>query len=484
MLADHLAQEVIENISYTPTPDQERLVDAMCSYLTQGRSSDIFILNGYAGTGKSTVIAAFTKMLSAHSIKSYILAPTGRAAKVVSGYSGQAALTIHKKIYRQKSISDQSFVLDFNRDKDAVYIVDEASMIGNRGGGDGSNFGSGDLLNDLVEYVRNGTNCRLMLVGDIAQLPPIGTPLSPALDVSYMEYYGNVHYFSMNDIIRQAEESGVLMNATACRELIEDNNPQFPKFNLNFPDVKLLGGMDVIEEIENAYYRYGKERCMIITRSNKQAGRFNRGVRERILFQEEELSSNDLVMIVKNNYSYSKKEEQGAPQASQQSIQQDKPTDFIANGDVALIRRVRRYEEVHGFRFADVTMWLSCDEEQEMDCKVLLDTIGSDTPALSHADNLKLMQSVEQDYAHITRKADRYKAMREDAYLNALQIKFAYAITGHKSQGGEWDAVFIDRMIFGEEQMTVELLRWLYTAITRATKELYFINFDERFFVE
>ncbi len=475
MLAQHLAGEVIDNIPYTPTSDQEELALAMCRYLTECGSSDIFILNGYAGTGKSTVIAAFTNMLSSHNIKSYVVAPTGRAAKVVSGYSGGSALTIHKKIYRQKSISEQSFVLDYNRDRDTVFIVDEASMIGAGGRGELSNFGSGDLLSDLVEYVRGGTNCRLILVGDVAQLPPVGTPLSPALDPSYMEYYGRVHYFSMKDIIRQAKESGILMNATVCRTLIEEARAEFPKFNLNYPDVKSLTGMDILDEIDNAYVRYGKERCVVITRSNKQAGRFNGGIRERILYQEEELSSNDLVMIVKNNYSYSKGDDEEKAKES---------TDFIANGDVALIRRVRRYEEVHGFRFADVTMWLSCDEEQEMDCKIILDTLSSDSPALSTSDSERLLKSVELDYAHIGNRRERYKAMRGDSYLNALQIKFAYAITGHKSQGGQWDAVFIDRMLFGEEEMSVEMLRWLYTAITRATKQLFFINFDERFFNE
>ncbi len=481
MLSKHIATEVLNNIPYTPTSDQESLVTAMCRYLIEASSHDIFILNGYAGTGKSTVIAAFTKMLEANGIKSYILAPTGRAAKVVSSYSSQTALTIHKKIYRQKSISDMSFVLDFNRDKGSVYIIDEASMIGNGGRGEGSNFGSGDLLHDLIEYVREGSGCRVIFVGDIAQLPPVGLNLSPALDASYMEHYGAVHYFTMRDIIRQAEESGILMNATICRTLIDSGQADFPQFNLDFPDVKSLSGMDVIEEIESAYSRYGKERCMVITRSNKQAERFNRGIRERILFQEEELSSNDLVMIVKNNYSYTKPE---GDSASVKGGTREEPSDFIANGDVALIRRVRRYEEVHGFRFADVTMWLGCDQEQEMDCKVMLDTIGSNTPSLSKADSDRLFASVELDYAHIPRKGDRYKAMRSDPYLNALQIKFAYAITCHKSQGGEWEALFVDRMIFGDEQMTVEMLRWLYTAITRATKELFFINFDDRFFKE
>lgn len=460
---------------YPPTANQAELIEAMCGYMA-GKSSDIFILNGYAGTGKSTVIAAFTSMLKANNIKSYILAPTGRAAKVVSGYSGRPALTIHKKIYRQKSISEFNFVMDFNKDRGSYFIIDEASMIGTGGWSESSNFGTGDLLNDLIHYVRSGTDCRLMLVGDIAQLPPIGLSVSAALSPSYMSMFGDVSYFSMTEIIRQAEESGILVNATICRNLIEEDNPSFPLFNLSFPDVKAITGSDFIDELETAYYKYGRENCVVITRSNKQAGRFNRGVRDRILFQEEELSSGDLIMVVKNNYAYAKAlEEEGSGKAKNEE------SDFIANGDVALIRRVRRYEEVHGFRFAEVTLWLGCDEEKEMDCKVLLDTLSSESPSLSREESDRLLASVELDYAHIPLKRDRYKAMKTDPYLHALQIKFAYAITGHKSQGGEWSAVFIDRMIFGDEEMTIDMLRWLYTAITRATHQLCFVNFDERF---
>lgn len=474
MLYDHLAEEVVKYMPYPPTANQAELIEAMCYYMT-GKSSDIFILNGYAGTGKSTVIAAFTSMLKANNIKSYILAPTGRAAKVVSGYSGRPALTIHKKIYRQKSIAEFNFVMDFNKDRGSYFIVDEASMIGTGSWNENSNFGTGDLLNDLIHYVRSGTDCRLMLIGDIAQLPPVGLSVSAALSPSYMSMFGDVCYFSMTEIIRQAEESGILVNATICRNLIENEDTSFPLFNLDFPDVKAITGSDFIEELETAYYKHGRENTVVITRSNKQAGRFNRGVRDRILYQEEELSSGDLIMIVKNNYAYSNNTEDGESKAKTEE------SDFIANGDVALVRRVRRYEEVHGFRFAEVTIWLGCDETKELDCKVLLDTISSESPSLSREDSDKLLASVELDYAHIPLKRDRYKAMKTDPYLNALQIKFAYSITCHKSQGGEWSAVFIDRMIFGDEEMTIDMLRWLYTAITRATKELYFINFDERF---
>lgn len=456
---------ILNHLAHTPTAHQRELIELIDEYMTTGRSSDILMVNGYAGTGKSTVIAALTAMLKEAGVRCYLLAPTGRAAKVISNYSGENAVTIHKKIYRQKSMSEDVFVLDFNKDKGAFYIVDEASMIGN--GSDGSTFGSGNLLEDLIDYIQQGTDCRLILVGDSAQLPPIGINLSPALDPSYMSRYGRVIYHRMTEVVRQAEESGILSNATICREIIESKKPVIPHFKLDFPDVKNITGGEVLEEIEDAYSRYGRENCIVITRSNKQAGRFNKGIRERILYQEEEFSSGDLVMIVKNNYAYAKDEN-------------DK--DFIANGDVALVRRVRKYEELHTLRFAEATIWLNSDEEKELECKVILNTLGSDSPALTKEDATRLLGSVEADYANIPRKADRYKAMKKDPYLNALQIKFAYAVTCHKSQGGEWDAVFIDRMLFGEEEMSIDLLRWLYTAITRATKKLYFINFEDRFF--
>lgn len=456
---------ILNHLSHTPTAHQRELIELIDEYMSTGHSSDILMVNGYAGTGKSTVIAALTAMLKEAGVRCFLLAPTGRAAKVISNYSGENAVTIHKKIYRQKSVSEDIFVLDFNKEKGALYIVDEASMIGN--GSDGSTFGSGNLLEDLIDYIKQGSDCRLILIGDSAQLPPIGTNLSPALDPSYMSRYGRVIYHRMTEVVRQAEESGILSNATICREIIESKKPTIPHFKLDFPDVKNVTGGEVLEEIEDAYSRYGRENCVVITRSNKQAGRFNKGIRERILYQEEEFSSGDLVMIVKNNYAYAKDEN-------------DK--DFIANGDVALVRRVRKYEELHSLRFAEATIWLNSDEEKEMECKVILNTLGSDAPALTKDDSMRLLSSVEVDYANIPRKADRYKAMKKDPYLNALQIKFAYAVTCHKSQGGEWDAVFIDRMLFGEEEMSIDLLRWLYTAITRATKKLYFINFEDRFF--
>lgn len=459
------SEQIIRALGHVPTAHQLELVKLIDSYITTHSPSDILMVNGYAGTGKSTIIAALTTTLKANGIKSYLLAPTGRAAKVISGYSGENAVTIHKKIYRQKSISENIFVLDFNRDRGAFFIIDEASMIGN--GLDGSTFGTGNLLDDMMQYIRSGTDCKIVLVGDSAQLPPIGTALSPALDPSYMERYGRVIYHKMTEVVRQAQLSGILTNATLCREIIEQKIAKIPSFKLDFPDVKCISGGEVMEEIEDAYSKYGRENCVVITRSNKQAGRFNKAIRDRILCHEEEFSSGDLVMIVKNNYAYAREEN-------------DK--DFIANGDVGLVRRVRKYEEMHSLRFAEANVWLNSDSEKELECKVILNTLWSDSPALSKEDSGRLVQSVERDYSHLTRKAERYKEMRKDPYLNALQIKFAYAVTCHKSQGGEWDAVFVDRMLWGDEEISIDLLRWLYTAITRATKRLYFVSFDERFF--
>ena len=477
MLSEQISNQIKGNFSFTPTKDQLSLINLLGAYVADSRTSDILIINGYAGTGKSTIIAALTATLKAQNLKSYMLAPTGRAAKIMSNYANEGAITIHKKIYRQKSITEDKFVLDFNRDKGSYYIIDEASMIGNSSGFESSSFGSGNLLDDLIQYIEMGTDCRLIIVGDSAQLPPIGTILSPALDVNYMSRYGRIFYHTMSEVVRQAELSGILANATICREIIESGIPEIPKFDLNFPDVKNITGGEFLEELEDAYGKYGRESCIVITRSNKQAGRFNQGIRGRILYQEEEFSSGDLVMIVKNNYAYAQKRVENG-------VEKIDDNDFIANGDVALVRRVRKYEEVHSLRFAEATLWLGSDEERELECKVILNTLGSDSPALSKDDSTKLLKSVEEDYLSFTRKNERYKEMKKDPYLNALQIKFAYAITCHKSQGGEWDVVFIDRMLFGDEQINIDLLRWLYTAITRASKKLFFINFEDRFFAE
>ena len=470
MLSEHIASQIYRNFAFEPTSGQKNVVEALSGFMTDPDYSKIFILNGYAGTGKTTLISALVRTLSGMKIKTVLLAPTGRAAKVVSRYAGQKAFTIHKKIYRQKSLAsaDAQFSLDYNREKDAVFVVDEASMLANYSF-DPSAFGSGNLLDDLVRYVRQGSRCRLIVVGDSAQLPPVGMECSPALDPEKMRVYGDVTYVQLEEVMRQQDTSGILFNATLVRCMLSAGIIDIPMFDLSFGDVEQVDGGEILERIQDAYCKYGMEETLIITRSNKRANRFNEGVRRNVLFAEEEIGSGDMLMVVKNNYHYTERE-------------QDCSVDFIANGDTALLSRIRRFEDFYGFRFADAQLTFPDYDSLELDCKILLDTLSSDSPSLTREQGSQLFQGVAEDYADITSKAKRYKEVRENPYFNAMQVKFAYAVTCHKAQGGQWKCVFVDKMLFGEEVMTRELMQWLYTAITRATEKLYFINFDERFF--
>lgn len=444
-------------------------MERMACWLCGERADAIFILNGYAGTGKTTLIASFVAALKANGTKAVLLAPTGRAAKVMARYTGDKAYTIHKKIYRQKSASDpdSSFALDYNREADAVFIVDEASMLTDRGSD--HVFGSGSVLEDLVRYVRTGKRCRLMFVGDNAQLPPVGHETSPALDPRKMEQFGPVEYASLDEVVRQQEDSGILFNATLVRCMLEAGIYETPLFDMSFPDFKALDGGEFLETVEDCYSRYGRDETIVITRSNKRAGRFNEGIRRNVLYLEEELETGDMLMVVKNNYFYGPKEE-------------DSRMEFIANGDIARLARLRRVEELYGFRFAEAVLEFPDYEGIDVDCRLLLDTLAGETPSLSRDDTFRLFHAVEEDYADITGKRKRYKAVSDNPHFNALQVKFAYAVTCHKAQGGQWKAVFVDKMLFGEEQMSRDLMRWLYTALTRATERLYLVNFDERFF--
>jgi exodeoxyribonuclease-5 len=444
----------------------------LAEFIAAGNSEAVFMVNGYAGTGKTSVIAALVKTLNQLKIKSVLMAPTGRAAKVMALSAGTAAHTIHKKIYRQKSLSTDSarFELNFNRERDAVFIVDEASMLSNFSG-DRSVFGSGRLLDDLVGYVRSGVGCKLIVVGDNAQLPPVGLEHSPALDPRDMSLYGRPVLATLDEVMRQGERSGVLFNATLVRCMIEENIVDIPLFRTDFPDVRSITGGEFLEELSADYDRYGMENVIVITRSNKRANQFNEGVRNRILFREEEISAGDMLMVVKNNYFFA---------------EQDKELDldFIANGDIARLVRIRRFHEQFGFRFADVVLSFPDYDDRELECRILLDTLRSESPSLTAEQSSQLFFSVAEDYAHLTNKRKRYQAIREDPWFNALQVKFAWAVTCHKAQGGQWNSVYIDRMLFGEEEMTLDRLRWLYTAITRATDRVSFVNFDERFFEE
>jgi exodeoxyribonuclease-5 len=473
MINEQIASQIYAKFGFEPTFGQKKVVEKLSGWISGPADGGIFILNGYAGTGKTTLLAAFVAVLRDIGIVPVCLAPTGRAAKVFSRVSGEKAFTIHKKIYRQKSLGadEASFVLDFNHHKRTCFIVDEASMLANSTSrGDGEMFAGGALLDDLVSYVSQGSDCRLMLVGDAAQLPPVGQADSPALDPRRMGVYGGVDYASMDDVVRQQAESGILFNATMVRMMLENGIVDIPEFRTSgFGDVEVLDGASFPERLEECYSRYGRDETIVITRSNKRAGNFNESIRRHVLGAEEEIESGDVLMVVKNNYHYTERDE-------------DSPVGFIANGDIARLRRLRRVEEIYEFRFAEAVLELPDYDDYRVECKVLLDTLHSESPSLTKEQSTRLWRAVEQDFMDITVKGKRYKEMQEDEYLNALQVKFAYAITCHKAQGGQWRAVFVDRMLFGDEMMTKDLLRWLYTAITRATDRLYFVNFDERFF--
>ena len=469
MLNTHISHQIYAKLSFDATNNQKKIIEKLSTWLSDDDYSRIFLLNGYAGTGKTTIIAAFVAALKELGIKPILLAPTGRAAKVLTRYSNLTAYTIHKKIYREKTISDyqSKFSLDYNREHDAIFIVDEASMLSTYSSD--SAFGSGNLLDDLVQYVRQGKRCRLMLVGDDAQLPPVGDDLSPALQPSELLPYGDVEYATMDEVVRQSQDSGILFNATMLRCMLENNIYEIPRFDLTFKDFRQVQGGELLEELQDCYDSFGRDETIVITRSNKRANRYNEGIRRHNLSAEEEIESGDMLMIVKNNYHYAEQDK-------------DSPMSFVANGDVARLKRIRRFEEFYGFRFIDATLQFPDYNDYEMQVKILLDTLFSESPSLTREQSNQLFMEVEKDYADITSKSKRYKAIRENSHFNAMQIKFAYAVTCHKAQGGQWKAVFVDMCLFGDEPMSRDMLRWLYTAITRATERVYLVNFDERFF--
>ena len=470
MLNTYIAGQIYAKISFDATVSQKKVVENLSEYLSSPDYSSIFILNGYAGTGKTTLIAALVQVLRAMNIPCVLLAPTGRAAKVLAQYSGTEAHTIHKRIYRQRTNADyeSKYSLDINREKGCVFIVDETSMLSDSTP-DGQIFGSGSLLEDLITYVRSGRQCRLILVGDDAQLPPVGADRSPALDAAAMRSYGEVVYSSMTDVVRQDAASGILRNATALRQMLERGEVEVPHIDLNYPDIESIGGGEFLECLEDAYARYGRDETIVITRSNKRANRFNEGIRRYILSAEEQIESGDRLMVVKNNYYYTERMEKS-------------PMSFIANGDIALLKRIRRFEDFYGFHFADAILSFGDYGDTEIECKILLDTLSSESPSLTREQSRQVFDEVEKDYMATASRLKRFRQIRENPHYNALQVKFAYAVTCHKAQGGQWRAVFVDRCLFGDEPMTRDMLRWLYTAVTRATEKLYLVNFDERFF--
>lgn len=467
MINQYLLDKIRTVFSLEPTSQQSVLMEKLANFIVNKDNDRIFLLKGYAGTGKTSVISSVIKVMDELQQPVVLLAPTGRAAKVLSIYSEKQAFTIHKKIYRQKSGADfnSDFNLNVNLHKSTLFVVDEASMIANSA--PDSVFGSGCLLDDLIHYVYSGENCRLILIGDTAQLPPVGQLLSPALDKGMLEGYGfSVDEFELTEVVRQASSSGILSNATFLRTLIANEfyDDGLPKIDTeSFPDVKKMPGDELIEALSSSYGKYGTDDVIVISRSNKRANVFNNGIRNSVLYREEELSSGDMLMVVKNNYFWSK---------------DIKGFDFIANGDVAEVKRIRNKRELYGFRFAEVLLYFP-DYDTEIEANILLDTLQSPSPTLTYDDSNRLFQAVQEDYMEIGNKRDRMLKMRQDPYLNALQVKFAYAVTCHKAQGGQWDDVYIDVGYITEEQTDIEFLRWLYTAFTRARRNVYMINWRD-----
>lgn len=469
MINDFFLDKIKENFPFEPTSEQDDVLSKIVDFLFLRDEDSLFLLKGYAGTGKSSLLGALVKTMTAFQQKTVLLAPTGRAAKVFSAYAKHPAFTIHKKIYRQKRFSDDvgGFSIIDNLHKDTLFIVDEASMISNDGI-DSSVFGTGRLLDDLIHYVYSGENCRMLLIGDTAQLPPVMEEESPALQVPVLEGYNlKVISSTMTQIVRQAEDSGILFNATNIRKALSaETTGAYPKLTLNnFDDVKKISGEDLIDEISSAYDRDGVENTIIISRSNKRSNVYNQGIRNRILWREEELSSGDLLMVTKNNYFWTENIE---------------GIDFLANGEILEVLRIRKTQELYGFRFCDVLV-RSIDYDIELEIKILLDALQSDSAGLSRERSQELFYNILEDYAHISTKAGKMKKMKVDPFFNAVQVKFAYAITCHKAQGGEWKNVFLDLGYISEDYLGVNFYRWLYTAITRASGKLYFVNLPDEF---
>lgn len=462
MLQNFIATSIRAELPFEPTEQQSILLEALGGFLMSTDPEKIFLLRGYAGTGKTSVVSALVRAMNALQQKTMLLAPTGRAAKVIAGYSGFPAFTIHKKIYRQKSMAEFRFQLSDNLFQHTLFIVDEASMISNTGGD--TEFGSGRLLDDLIEFVYSGEGCSLLLLGDTAQLPPVMQPHSPALEKDKLAGYGlKVHEFTLTHVVRQALESGILHNATHLREmLIEDKTAIFPHFDTEgFTDILYLNGMDLIDEIQRAYNGVGVEDTIVVTRSNKRANMYNNGIRNRVLMKEDELTNGDLLMVTKNNYFWNKPY---------------KEIDFIANGDILEVVRVKKSRTIYGSRFVDLTL-RSLDYDWEIDAFVWLDLLQSDSPAHANQLHQELFQVIAEDYPEITQRRMLVKKIYENEYFNALQVKFAYAVTCHKAQGGQWKKVFIDPGQVSDEQMNSDFYRWMYTALTRASENVFLVNF-------
>lgn len=474
--ADFLERSFLEALRYEPTPCQRSFLHDAASFVTSP-DHDIMVTSGYAGTGKTTALSAVVNTLKGLGVKCVLLAPTGRSAKVLSSYTGQPAYTIHKHIYRQKSVGGDGFgqfSLAPNKAKNALFIVDEVSLIGIDGGSANNQastlFGTGNLLRDLVDFVRSGAECRLMLVGDSAQLPPIGLDESPALNLDFMRStFGGVMSASLSTVVRQAKESGILHNATIVRNVISsitEGTSEYGNLALEldgFDDISVVTGMELIDAITDAYRRYGDDETIILTRSNKRAIRYNAGIRSQVQYKEDRLVRGDRLMVVKNCYQF---------------LENIKEMDYIANGDIVKLLRISDFEERYGLHFATARLSFQDYDDVEIRAKVILDTLDSESPSLTYEQSNRLYLGVDQDYSHIASKKKRYELVREDPYFNALQLKYSNAVTCHKSQGGQWECVFIDNA-FWQESLGLDDLKWLYTALTRASKRVYLVNFTK-----
>lgn len=478
--SDFLYERFRKAFRYEATECQDKLLRDIASFLTWD-DGDIMVVNGYAGTGKTTVVASVISALADFQVPTVLLAPTGRAAKVLSQYAGKPAYTIHKHIYRQRSVGDDGFGqfnLFPNKAKDTLFVVDEVSLIGLDGGERQSSaaFGSGNLLDDLISFVRNGAGCRLLMIGDAAQLPPVGHEYSPALSEDYMSRFGGVCFSELTTVVRQGAGSGILYNATMLRTVIAEDYASggclFPTDTLElssdgFADVERIGGGELLEALSDAFDRYGEDETIVLCRSNKRANRYNAGIRGAVQYKEERLVRGDRLMVVKNCYHFTEGIEK---------------LDYIANGDIAELVGIGHYEERFGLHFADARLCFPDYDDLEIEAKVCLDTLDSESASLTWEQQNALYQGVMEDYQSLSTKKKRYDAVKADPFYNALQLKYANAITCHKSQGGQWKCVFIDNPLW-QEEFGVDDYKWLYTAITRAVEKVYLVNFKDKYFI-
>ena len=501
MNIEELKYQILQQFGFPPTPEQAQALDVFVQFMTDSNPHAVMILHGSAGTGKTSLSGAIVRTLRAVRQKVMLLAPTGRAAKVFSLNSGMPAYTIHRRIYREKAFAgvDGQFNLNDNLYTDTLFMVDEASMIANLGLG-GTTFGSGCLLDDLIHFVYQGRNDRLLLIGDKAQLPPVGEEESPALSAAMLQGYGlSVYECDLNEVVRQSQQSGILFNATRIRQMItHDDITQLPKIRFSgFSDIREMPGAELIEALGDSYHQVGLDDTIVVTRSNKRANIFNQGIRNMVLDREEELESGDMLMIVKNNYYWMEEERKKLSEERRvkseefnclanhkvQSSNLKAPSNdipaFLANGDRVKVLKVRRRIDLYGFRFATLLLQFPDYGNYELEATVLLDTLTSEAPALTHEQQEQLFHQIEEDYQDVPLKADRMKAIRQDQFYNALQVKFAYAVTCHKAQGGQWAHVYVDQGYMTDDMLTPDYIHWLYTAFTRATEMLYLVNWPE-----